>query len=341
MDSWLIAYLVLSGAALLLSVLLTVQTWEHRRYARSCMRGRDRHWPTGRAAVLVPCKGVDVDLDGNLAALFRQDYRDFELVFVVEDRDDPACAVIDRLIAGHPNVRARRIVAGRSSQSGQKVHNLRAGVAALGPDVQYLAFVDSDAAPRREWLRLLLARLSRPEIGATTGYRWFIPARPSLANYLLYSMNCGVMMLLGLRGQHWVWGGSWAITPQTLRRDRPGRRLGRHRQRRPDGQPPVGRRAAHHALRAGRRGRLAVGPVLRADVRLPPPAIPARAAPRRLLVGHRPGRMHRDESGVAGQRGGDRLVAGGRWLAAVDSRWARPPSCTRSASSAARCGSRW
>jgi hypothetical protein len=212
MDSfWLVAYLVLSGAALLLSVLLAVQTWEHRRYSRSCMRGRDRHWPAGRAAVIAPCKGVDVGMEKNLAALFRQDYDDFEIAFVVENPDDPACAVIDRLIADHPCVAARLIVAGRSSRSGQKVHNLRAAVAALGPDVQYLAFVDSDAAPRSEWLRLLLARLDRPEIGATTGYRWFIPARPSLANYLLYSMNCGVMMLLGLRGQHWVWGGSWAI----------------------------------------------------------------------------------------------------------------------------------
>jgi hypothetical protein len=212
MDSpWLIAYLALSGAALLLSVLLAVQTWEHRRHARSCMRGRDRHWPTGRAAILVPCKGVDVDLEGNLAALFHQDYPDYELLFVIEDRDDPAAAVIHRLIVEHARVPARLIVAGRSSQTGQKVHNLLAAVAAAGPGVQYLAFVDSDAAPRREWLRLLLARLDRPEIGATTGYRWFIPARPSLANYLLYSMNCGVMMLLGLRGQHWVWGGSWAI----------------------------------------------------------------------------------------------------------------------------------
>jgi ceramide glucosyltransferase len=216
MDSfWLVAYLVLSGAALLLSVVLAVQTWEHRRYSRSCMRGRDRHWPTGRAAILAPCKGLDVDLEKNLAALFRQDYDNFEIVFVVEDRDDPACAAIDRLIAGHPCVAARRIVAGRSSESGQKVHNLRAAVAALGPDVQYLAFVDSDAAPRCEWLRMLLARLNRPEIGASTGYRWFLPARPSLTHYLLYSINCGVMMLLGLRGQHWVWGGSWAI-----RRDR-------------------------------------------------------------------------------------------------------------------------
>ena len=212
MDSlWLVAYLVLSGTALLLSVLLAVQTWEHRRYARSCMRGRDRHWPTGRAAVLVPCKGVDVDLDGNLAALFRQDYRDFELVFVVEDRDDPARAVIDRLIAGHPDVPARLIVAGHSSRSGQKVHNLRAAAAAWAATCN--TWRSSIPTPPRApsgcgcswpvWTGPKSARRPATAGSSPCGRRW-----PTIC---FYSMNCGVMMLLGLRGQHWVWGGSWAI----------------------------------------------------------------------------------------------------------------------------------
>lgn len=208
---WTVAYLVLAGLAIGQSLVLALQTWEHRRYVRSCMRGLEGHLPTGHVAVLAPCKGLDVALEGNLRALLRQDYHDYEIRFIVESADDPACPLIRRVIAEHPGVAARLVVAGRTTESGQKVHNLRAGTAGLPPQVEYLAFVDSDARPRPEWLRLLVARLFKPGMGAVTGYRWFVPARGSIANRLLYSINCGVMSLLGRSSHYFVWGGSWGI----------------------------------------------------------------------------------------------------------------------------------
>ena len=212
MDShWLIAYLVLLGLAVAQSGLLVLQTWEHRRYARSCMRRPERHRPTGRAAVFAPCKGRDVDLEENLRALLRQDYCDYEVTFIVESIDDPAVEVIHRVVADHPRVAARLVIAGQATACGQKVHNLRAGTAGLSPQTEYLAFIDSDARPRPEWLRLLITRLCEPNTGAVTGYRWFVPVRHSLANHLLYSMNCDIMSLLGRSSHYLVWGGSWGI----------------------------------------------------------------------------------------------------------------------------------
>lgn len=208
---WAIAYLFLAALALGRSALLALQTWEHRRYARSCMRGLRRHRPSGRAAVFAPCKGIDVELEGNLRALLRQDYEDFEVTFAVESGDDPACAVIRRVMAEHPWVATRLVVAGRALASGQKVHNLRSATAWLSSEIEYLAFVDSDARPRPEWLRLLVTRLGRRGTAAVTGYRWFIPIRDSAANHLLYSVNCDVMSLLGRSSHHLIWGGSWGI----------------------------------------------------------------------------------------------------------------------------------
>jgi len=208
---WLIAYLILLGLAVAQSGLLVLQTWEHRRYARSCMRSPGRHRPTGRAAVFAPCKGRDVDLEENLRALLRQDYHDYEVTFIVENADDPAVEVIRRVMADHPRVAVRLVIAGQATDCGQKVHNLRAGTAGLSPQVEYLAFLDSDARPRPEWLRLLIARLCEPKTGAVTGYRWFVPVRDSLANHLLYSMNCDIMSLLGRSSHYLVWGGSWGI----------------------------------------------------------------------------------------------------------------------------------
>jgi len=210
-SSWVIGYLVLAALAIVQSLLLTLQTWEHRRYARGRTSKPDRHQPTGRAVVFAPCKGLDIDLEENLRALLRQDYHDYEVTFVTQSEEDPACRVIRRVMAEHPGVVTRLLIAGRAAESGQKVHNLRTATAGVGPPVEYLAFVDSDARPGPEWLRLLIARLYRPGLGAVTGYRWFVPTRPSLANHLLYSLNCNVMSLFSRNNHCLLWGGSWAV----------------------------------------------------------------------------------------------------------------------------------
>jgi len=208
---WFFAYLTLVSLAIVQSLVLTLQTWEHCRYVRSCRRGWDRHRPSGRVALLAPCKGLDVDLEENLGCLLRQDYADYEVIFVVEDEEDPACEVIHRVTAGYSDVASRMVVAGRAVDSGQKVHNLRAATAQLSPRIEYLAFVDSDARPRPEWLRMLISRLKQPDLGATTGYRWFVPVGESAAADVLSSLNCNVMTLLGRSSHYLVWGGSWAI----------------------------------------------------------------------------------------------------------------------------------
>jgi cellulose synthase/poly-beta-1,6-N-acetylglucosamine synthase-like glycosyltransferase len=209
--TWIILYLALALMVIVQAALMALQTWENRRFARNRLRELDRYHPQGHATVFAPCKGLDLGLENNLRALLDQDYRDLDVIFVVESAEDSACPVIRRVMRDYSGVRTRLIVAGRSSGSGQKVHNLRVATKDLPPGTDYLVFVDSDARPRREWLRLLLSDLDSPRVGATTGYRWFLPLRPSLANHLVYSINCGIALLMGRGGRHLVWGGSWAI----------------------------------------------------------------------------------------------------------------------------------
>ena len=204
-------YYLAAAAAIVQSLLLALQTREHRRYVRSCMKSLDRHQPAGRALVCAPCKGNDVDLEDNLRALMEQDYDDYEVAFIVESEFDSAVPIIRRVMAAHPWMPVRLIIAGRAVDCGQKVHNLRVATGRLSPRIEYLAFLDSDARPRPEWLRMLVSRLHRPNLGAMTGYRWFVPQTNSLANRVLYSLNCELMVLLGRNSHHLIWGGSWAI----------------------------------------------------------------------------------------------------------------------------------
>lgn len=206
---WL--YYFAAAAAILQSLLLAIQTWEHRRFVSHSLTGVPNHQPTGRALVCAPCKGNDVDLEDNLRALMELDYDDYEVAFIVESEFDSAVPVIRRVMAAHPWMPVRLIIAGRAVDCGQKVHNLRVATSRISQRIEYLAFIDSDARPRPEWLRMLISRLNRPNMGAMTGYRWFVPKSNSLANRILYSLNCELMSLLGRSSHHLLWGGSWAI----------------------------------------------------------------------------------------------------------------------------------
>ena len=205
-------WLLLSVAALVQAVLLGLHSMEHMRYAHRRVRNVGRLTRVGRAAVIVPCKGLDLGLAENLRPLFEQDYHKFRIMVVIGTADDPACAVIRRLIDHYPQTQAELLIAGRASLCGQKIHGLLRAIDELDDRIEFLAFLDSDVRPRRDWLRLLLERLDDPpSTGAVTGYRWFVPTAPRLTNWLLYSINSTLACLFTAQGHHLVWGGSWAI----------------------------------------------------------------------------------------------------------------------------------
>lgn len=215
---WFAAWLAFAIAAAAQFALITWQLWENRRFAHSRLR-----WPPiishrPGVALFAPCKGLDPEVVENLRPLLRQDYDNYQVTFIVESGDDPICGPIRRLMMQHPRVPARLLVAGQATDTGQKVHNLRSATADVPDDVEVLAFVDSDARTRADWLRRIVSRLNRQEIGAVTGYRWFAPTDRSAAQLLLYSVNASVASGFGPGGHHLVWGGSWAVRRDVFER---------------------------------------------------------------------------------------------------------------------------
>lgn len=208
---WFIGWLFAAALALVQFGVLTWALWENHRFARARLL---KSWPIEReprVALLAPCKGMELGLIENLRPLFEQDYANYSLTFMVESADDAVYNALRGLMAEYARIESRLVVAGLASDTGQKVHNLRAATSDLAGDVEVLAFVDSDARPRRDWLRRLVARLAHPRVGATTGYRWFCPTRPTAAQAMVYGINCRVAASLGPGGHYPIWGGSWAI----------------------------------------------------------------------------------------------------------------------------------
>ena len=163
-------------------------------------------------SVIAPGRGLEVGLAENLRPLLAQEYARYEVLFVFDRADDPAIAVVQKLTSA-----AQIVIAGPATDSGQKVHNLRVATTQVNPESKVLVFVDTDARPGKQWLKQLVAPLADEQLGASTGYRWFIPEKGGLASRLRSVWNASIASALGGdTSKNFCWGGSTAIRRTTF-----------------------------------------------------------------------------------------------------------------------------
>ena len=161
---------------------------------------------------------MEPGLAENLRTLLTQDYPAYEVVFVFDREDDPALQVVEQL-SKTSGVATKIVIAGPATDSGQKVHNLRVAVTRIDPKSEVLVFVDTDARPENRWLRQLVAPLADEKLGASSGYRWFVPLNGGLASHLRGVWNASIASALGSdTSKNFCWGGSTAIRRTTFDR---------------------------------------------------------------------------------------------------------------------------
>ncbi len=167
-------------------------------------------------SLILPCRGEDPGLHENLQAYFQQDYPDFQILLVTDQPADPCVSVFQQVAQRHASPPAHLLFSGASRSRGQKVHNLLHALEHLRERDEVLAFGDSDIRPSPEWLRYLVAPLENEKLGVSTGYRWYLPEKGSLAAILRSAWNAGVASLMKQTNCHFAWGGAMAIRRATF-----------------------------------------------------------------------------------------------------------------------------
>ena len=168
-------------------------------------------------SVIAPSRGLEDGLIDNVKSLLNQDYPGYELLLVFDRDDDPAAVAIAKL--GNNTVVTKTVIAGPTTDSGQKVHNLRVAVDHLDPRSEVIVFVDTDARTTSQWLQQLVAPLVNTQLGASSGYRWFIPMRGGFSSRLRSVWNASIASALGANvDKNFCWGGSTAIRKETFER---------------------------------------------------------------------------------------------------------------------------
>lgn len=183
-------------------------------YARRRLRG-DPGFHAPRVALLCPCKGLELGLERNLAALTEFEYKNYEVFFILASASDPAYNAVKRISDGS-KIPAHVVIAEKPEGCSEKVNNLRVAVQQLPQEFEVLVFADSDGRPAKGWLRRLVAPLKDADVGAVTTMRWLIPNRPSLSSVLLAAWNASIVTLLSEKGKNFCWGGGTAIDRVTF-----------------------------------------------------------------------------------------------------------------------------
>ena len=174
------------------------------------LKGPKSSLPT---TLIAPCKGIDPGFEQNVKAILDQGYPGpWQVIFVVESKDDPAYGVLNKLLAQKPHIRALVQVAGLTEKCSQKIHNMLAGVAAADPESQVFAFIDSDVRPGPHWLAFLTEPLKKAKFPVSTGYRWYIPVRGGWASATRAVWNALVSAVGDPRWRAYAWGGAFAVT---------------------------------------------------------------------------------------------------------------------------------
>lgn len=207
---WIVAVL-----AVVVAVIPVIGALRLRAYVR---REMEHTWPTfqPRLTLILPFKGVDPGFRQNLDSILSQDYPDYEVIFVTDDGDDPGYAIVEEVAEEHPGVSTRLLVAGPCREQSQKLHNQFAALDYVREESECLVFVDSDVRARPDFLSRLVEPLQDPEIGATTGFRWYMPEEGGFGSYLRATWNAGGVTVLADPHLAYTWGGAMATLRSTF-----------------------------------------------------------------------------------------------------------------------------
>jgi hypothetical protein len=199
----------------LLPVVAMAIAWSY--YAWRCRHPFPMAHGPPAVAVILPLRGADPSLEACLAGLLAQEYPDFQVHIMIDSPQDPAQAVVARVLARGHGPKAKVYVSVRQDRSEHcslKLSAQRQVLTRLDESIAVVAFLDADAVPAANWLRAMVAPFADPQVGAATGIRWSAPADTewgSYARYIFNALSFPQMYLYRI-----PWGGSLAVRTSAL-----------------------------------------------------------------------------------------------------------------------------
>ena len=157
-------FLGLATAPFIYYLLVLYCSWRFFRGSKDRLPGNSDFVPP--ISSLKPIRGLDPEAYENYASFCQQDYPNYELIFCVGDRNDPAVPVLEKLIRDFPERRIRLLFGSGRGAINDKVAKLVRMVQEA--DNEFLVISDSDVRVQPDYLRTVVAPLGDPKVGCVT-----------------------------------------------------------------------------------------------------------------------------------------------------------------------------
>ncbi|XP_037949622.1 ceramide glucosyltransferase-like [Teleopsis dalmanni] len=106
--------------------------------------------PLTAVSIIKPLMGVDPNLEHNLETFFTMDYPVYELLFCIEDKDDPATIVVQGLMSKYPKVDASLFIGSSNVGVNPKINNMQPAYVAA--KFEFIMISDSGIKMRSDTL---------------------------------------------------------------------------------------------------------------------------------------------------------------------------------------------
>lgn len=186
---WLLLVPVIGGSVYAVLRMLTVFPFAR---AREALAQRAKPGPDAPpVTVLKPVRGLEKNLQRNLRSACLQDYPDYQVIYSVQDAEDPALPVLEAIQAEFGSERVTVVVGDVQAGSNGKVNNLLGALAEARHDI--LVISDSDTFLKPDYLATLVAPLSDPDVGCAFTVFRVVEAQTWFEKMELLSMNADFM----------------------------------------------------------------------------------------------------------------------------------------------------
>lgn len=155
---------LLCALSFLAAHLVTVALFLWRRFVPAPPQEHGIGLP--RLTLLRPVCGVDRYDEETLRSSFTQDYPDYEIIFCAPSEDDPAVALVRRLMADYPARPARLLIGEDRISANPKLNNVWKGWHAARTD--WICMTDSNLMLTPDYLRAVVAAWG-PGVGLVSG----------------------------------------------------------------------------------------------------------------------------------------------------------------------------
>jgi ceramide glucosyltransferase len=116
--------------------------------------------------ILKPLKGVDDNLEDNLKSFFKLDYPEYEILFGINSKDDPAVKIVKRLIKKYSHIKSKLVISAHGDFLNPKINNLNNIV--FHSQYDYLLISDSNVKVEPHYLKENMKLMTLPNAGLVT-----------------------------------------------------------------------------------------------------------------------------------------------------------------------------